>query len=403
MMLIKNLQKIFFALLFISSYATHATGKEDSTSSPLSTFLPKLKAYATPFSQRDFNYYLSPILEALQRECSLRQRPPEIQKDLEEACLLLPSWARLQELSQTLALPSISPLQFPLGSTTPHLELLQAGVWKKHLASKPPLGQPPSAFAFAADVLLTKAVMQKSLQAYSRLADRWSRNPNNTARVYLVPKLIQSLEGRTFLGSLFARYQQQKCGEGPILKNPRAKLCYIEKLRTAFLLHKLYEASKKDITIALRSLQLVSEEGNQARVRQIGELLPLNETLKTIHQNSISARELWEGRSLSGDKTWLVRLEGDFKRLTRYQIQLSDEDQVLAYVYASAILSLSDLQELSQSIDELASLSKESMPELEQSPEWKEMVYASQAEIALLSSGITYFIESQESSLEFQE
>lgn len=180
------------------------------------------------------------------------------------------------------------------------------------------------------------------------------------------------------------------------MSRPGTKLCQVEKVRTSFIIQKLFDASRNDVERALYSLKAVKVDGESREMAQLAQLIPLSDTLSTLQHSSESADKLWFELSQSKDSYWLNRLKGDFKNLTQFQIRTDSDEQVSGYIFASALLALKDLHEVSFQVEALAAISEEFVPELEKDPALKGLLKISKNELQILASGILSLTEVQE-------
>ncbi|NUN07339.1 MAG: hypothetical protein HUU57_16465, partial [Bdellovibrio sp.] len=313
----------------------------------IETILPNLYKFAKPLNQEEFDFLINPIVGLLSTECVPKKTIAlKHKEDLQSACTLLPALKYFKMQTETLKDPELSPVQLTRASDKSHLELLYAGAWGTSFIGDAPKGQPRDQAEFTAEVMLTKVILQKALLSYAKLSVFWSYNENNDAKTYIVPKLIQFLEGRTLLGGLFERYRNHRCSISQTLAKLGTSLCQIEKTRLAAVVQALYQESSKDITRMLRAVSLLESQSVKERIKQISMLLPLNETLSQALNSSETANNMWidfrNGSSLVKQK-----IQQDVNNLTKVPIQLKNEDQVSSYVFTSAVLALKDLEEVS--------------------------------------------------------
>ncbi|AHI06959.1 hypothetical protein BDW_12295 [Bdellovibrio bacteriovorus W] len=361
------------------------------TSGTIEDALPKLKELATPLSQAQLEFYINPILRLLENECQ-RPIPDEHKDNQRDACVLLPAWAHLESLMTVLKDPNSSPIQFSHTVTNPHLDQVVAGAWKKNIFARSMKGVSYSAVPFAAEVIITKLIVQKSLAAYSRWSVFMSKDPDNAAKTYIVPKLIQSLEGRSLLGGLFERYQQHKCSVQQVMASPGSSLCQIEKLRLAAVINTLYKSSQNDIAEFMRVISLVEEEGNNNKTRQLAFLSPLNDSLKAIKSSSDSSALMWS-QLKNGSSSWKSRLESQLKDVTAYQISLNDTDHVSAYIIVSSLLALKDLEDLYLQFESLTNIAEDVLPRISSHPDILNLNSISIKEISSMNRRFFEFLD----------
>lgn len=206
MKLVKYCHLFTLSIVMLLNSATSVASDNAPKISSLE-YLPALELYAKPLSREEATSLAEPIMLFWSEECLVPQRAKfytEVMGDYKEACVLMPAWKRLQVLTQVLSVSSTSPIKFPENSPFHLLDLLQAGAWKKKINRTIINGIPQEGSAFAAEVIMTKIVIRKALAAIGRLSNHISKDPGNDAKVYIVPKLIQYIEGRTLLGGLLA-------------------------------------------------------------------------------------------------------------------------------------------------------------------------------------------------------
>lgn len=385
---IKNL--LTAALAFAALLGPGSTLARNEKELTLEDTLPKLYEFAAPLSQAQFDFLLNPILLFLKDECK-RPVPASVLADQKDACVLEESWSRLQDLSDTLKNSEISPLQLSNLLTNPHLDQVAAGVWTENFMANPPENQSTVSVTFAADLMLTKIIVQKALSAYARWSVFISKDPDNVAKTYLVPKLIQSLEGKSLLGGLFQRYQQQTCSLKQIMDRPGNSLCQIEKGRLATVINTLYKSNADDIEEVIRMTSVLSKEGNRESARQLAFLDPLQDTLQKINADSEPIIKTWADLK-TNTSTKRDFIEKQFVKLTNFAISLNNETTVQTYMFLSALLSLKDVVQIKAYLERQQAISAEVVPETLTNPSLKKLNEKSIMEISTMTSVVQEFM-----------
>ena len=356
--------------------------------------LPELYVFAKPLNQQEFDFYMNAFVGLLKTECSPgKVGPQQPNEDLNSACTLLPALKYYKSLSKTMENPDLSPVEFANVTKNTHLEQLYAGTWGTSFVGEPPRGQPRDQAEFATEVMLTKVILQKSLLAYSNLVTFWSGKPNNDVKIFIIPKMIQHLEGRTLLGSLFERYRQHKCTPSQAIGKPGSNLCQIEKTRLAAIVHTLYKASSDDIARMLKAIAGLEKESVKIGVKQIAFLRPLAETLNKAGNNSESAYRMWEDLK-NGKSATKTKITADVNNLTRFPIPFR-EDQVSAYIFSSAAMALMNLESITYQLQTLKNDAVSLIPKMIESTAMKKMLKDSKNEISEMTSGLLMYLEEQ--------
>ncbi len=384
---LKNFFKVTIAvMLMMQGSQSFANEKAAAT---IEDILPKLYAFAAPLSQKDFEFFLNPIISFLKSECK-RNMPAQVKTDQQEACVLEESWNHLNALSQTLGNPDASPLQFSEGLNSSRVDQVAAGAWKRS-GSRPPEGQSRVPTLFAADVMMTKVVVQKSLAAYARWSVFLSRDQDNSAKNYIVPKLIQSLEGRSLLGSLFERYQQHKCTVAQVMAKPGTNICQIEKSRLATIIYTLFKSNEADIAEVVRMTSLLVQEGNKSSAIQISFLEPMQKTMKEFTNDSESAFKMWKDLKSNGS-TKRDQIQKLFQNLTAFPIALSNEELVNTYMSLSALMALKDIANVTTHLESQQVLATEIIPSILDNSDLKKLHTMSKRELSAMTHDVQYFI-----------
>lgn len=395
-MRMKNL--LTAALTFIALLKPGSAFAQTNAPLTIEDTLPKLYEFAAPLSQVQFEFFMNPILLFLKDECK-RTVPSSVLADQKDACVLEESWSRLQDLSNTLKNPEVSPLQLSNLLANPHLDQVAAGAWTENFMASPPKNQAAVSVTFAADIMLTKIIVQKALSAYARWAVFISKDPDNVAKTYLVPKLIQSLEGKSLLGGLFQRYQQQTCSLKQIMESPGSSLCQIEKGRLATVINTLYKSNADDIEEVVRMTSVLNKEGNRDSARQLAFLDPLQDTLRKINSDSEPVIKTWADlKSNTSAKRDLIEMQ--FVKLTHFAISLNSETTVQTYIFLSALLSLKDVVQIKAHLESQQSAAAEVVPQTLTNPSLKKLNEKSRMEISTMTSVVQEFL-SQSAEGEF--
>lgn len=352
--------------------------------------LPNLLAFSKPLSETQFEFSLEPILINLRTECS-RPAPAHITPDQQEACILEDSWNHLQSLLNALNDPDKSPLHFSERITNSKLEQVAAGAWRKNLMANPPLGQPAQATQFSAEIMLTKIIIQKALLAYSRWSTYISRDSDNNATNYIVPKLIQSLEGRSLLGGLITRFKNHKCSNIQNTPKPADNLCQIEKIRLGSVIHKLYKSSEDDLLSALKMTSKIIQESNTLSSQQLAFLEPLHETLNKIMHSTEPANKMWADlKSENYEQRDLI--EEKITDLTTIPISFKNEELVNTHIALSALLTIKTISDILSDLEHSQANAMEVFPGISNKPEMEELNRISRKEISVMTSVIQDFL-----------
>ena len=370
--------------------------------------LPSVEKLAKPLNPKEIDENIRNIIEVLRPECQRRAGFLPKYRDLfEGACLLEPVYKKLTELESIIIDPQKSPIHLPTEVLFPTYDLVRSGAWKKNPFIEK---GPESAFELSADLILTRIVLQKALLAYVDVANLWTADPNNNAKIYLIPKLLQSLESQTILGQLSARYSSTLCSVREISGSSWAKLCQTEKTRTAYMLAKAFDQSRGEILRGLRILNLLGDEGDSNSVKQLAQLKPLSDLIAKLKSESSRASDLWKSvgssdqHDINNQRNILAQ---QMQLVTKVPIQLSNQDQVFAYVYADSILRLQSLFETQFQVQSLAGILPQLSQELESDPtsksEVSDILKQSKNQIQKLLAGVEYFALGQEQGQELGE
>lgn len=362
--------------------------------------LPTTASVLMPLPADMADSILSSIVAVLEPDCKrVSQMPESLRGPLSQACLLGPARDYLAHSLAELENNINRPLRLPLDTLLSNYDLIRSGAWSRSQFVRFKPGQ--DAYSLATNLLLAKITIEKALYAYIDLANFWSHRQNNNAKIYIVPKLIQTMESSNILQSLFERYQNMRCTPNQMLTRPGGDLCQIEKSRTGYLLDRVLRQNKDGITNALRMVIVSGQEADLRSVAQISELIPLSDMIENLRSTDVSAVEVW---SAIGNESSLTRinLRSRFENLTRLPIQISNHDQVRAYVFSSYALSLQSLLRLSEQVAALGSLYTEIDPQFSNDSSLVQLDQTAKKQIDELVSAISFFVTRQEQAGDLQ-
>lgn len=362
---------------------------------------PYLSKHGMPqaISESDMIDYLQKAIRLLSARCDIVKKPdPRVATLLPDACLLEPSLKALNQRMSQLRSPRSSGLHLSSAIAETPFNLLRSGAWRLDYANQ---GAGKSGAVqgseLAAQILLLRQTVSKSLVAAGQLLGIWGATDNSPAATIIIPAILQRLNHSSGVLGLYNRYQALNCSLSQIDKPKWKDFCRFEKTRLAVILSLTTRETSpvlKDVRALLERFYLHTAGDLGAIVAKVPGLVTMNSELSS---STTSAEQIWVAAfAAAGTNELKDRLIQSFDEISLVPFNIEDPDTASLLIYGTLLIELDDISRMGFYFESLALIHEGEIDKINEDPKLRKFVEANVAIIQEMYSGLIYSTENAE-------